>query len=191
MTDTPRDLRWRRVADATWALELLAFAAWGIGWLLGIYDWAPSAAHIARAVGVLAAVEVLLLANRASRDTLSERMRLAAARPVVPLAAGAAFYGGVTIAAHWPLSGEQVLLLRSVLMIVVIGALVGHFYIRWFGKRSDPPMEHSLLVGGAYGIAVCVCALWGAPLVQRDALLLFLAAAVSAMILGARYFTLR
>lgn len=42
--------------------------------------------------------------------------------------------------------------------------LVGHFFVRWFTAWTDPPMEESLLVGGAYGIKVCWLALWaGAP----------------------------
>lgn len=191
MNHDRRDLLWRHIADATWAVLALAFGAWAIGWMLGVYEWAPDRHLLARVAWGLGAVETALLANRASRDTLSERMRLASERPLVPLTVGLLFYGGITLAAHWPLSSDQVNLLRAECVIVALSGLCGHFYQRWFVGASDPPMEEAFFAGGVYAIVVALFALWGAPMAPTNALWLFIVTAITAGLMGARYFTLR
>lgn len=186
-----RELLWRRLADVTWATLGSAFSAWAIGWLVGAYEWAPDAHLLARIAWGMGAVEVALLANRASRDTLSERMRLAAERPLVPLVAGLLLYGGIPLAAHWPLTADQVNLLRAECVIATLAALCGHFYQRWFVGATDPPMEEAFFAGGVYAVVVTLFALWGAPMASSSALWLFISTALSAGLLGARYFTLR
>lgn len=190
-TYSHHELFWRRVADATWGVLALGLGGWAIGWLLGVYTWVPGAHLFARVAWAVGAIETALLGNKASRDTLSERMRLAAERPLVPLLAGVLFYGGVTLAAHWPLNADQVNLLRAVCVITALGALCGHFYVRWFVGRTDPPMEEAFFAGGAYAIVFSLFALWGAPMSSSTAQWLFVATALSSGLLGARYFTLR
>lgn len=180
---------WRRIGDAMWLTLFAAFGAWYVGWAFGYEPWRWNSRLLLGVAAAFGAFEVAVLANKTSRDTLSERMRLMArARTLIPLACGVVGGAGIAVAAWWPLEAPQVRALRVFGFVAVLAPLSGHFYRPRSPLRALARMDHALFAGGAYGwlCAMAACAGLG-PVAFAGVLLI---AAIIGVLLGGEFFAL-